>query len=230
MVLRAEAVSRHFIRQQKTTNFFYAVRDVTLELKAGELTEITGRSGSGKSTLLNILAGLLEPDNGRVMLDETDLYALDDVKRSELRHKSFGIIPQGQTALSSLTVMENIMLPAALEKGGARQLQNPEIIQYANELMENVGILSLADAHPRELSGGEMRRMAIARARIMHPSVLMADEPTGDLDDENTQTVLKLLRECADEGAAVLLVTHEKEAAAFADRVFRMDNGILKEE
>ena len=220
MELRAENVSRRFFRNSQQTNYFYAVKDVDLLLKSGSLTEITGRSGSGKSTLLNILAGLLEPTEGHVYLDRIDLYSMTDGPRSELRSRCMGIVPQGQTGLHSLTVLENVKLPCLLYGEKVSD-------EYAMELLEKVGIADLKDVYPNELSGGEMRRLAIARALIKKPAILLADEPTGDLDDENTHRVLRLLRQAADEGTAVLLVTHEREAAAYADQLYRMDGGIL---
>jgi len=221
MVLKAENLSRRYFRQGRGTNFFFAVKDASLTLEAGSLTEIIGRSGSGKSTLLNMLAGLLEPTEGKVFLDDTELYALDDGARSRLRNAAIGVVPQGQTALRSLTVLENVLLPCRLYG------HKPGSEAEAHSLLERVGIGALRDAYPNELSGGELRRLAIARALLMRPGVLLCDEPTGDLDDENTAAVLSLLRESADAGTAVLLVTHEKEAAAYADRLFRMDGGVL---
>ena len=222
MELKAMGVSRRYFRQGKGKNFFYAVEKTDLTLLPGQLTEITGRSGSGKSTLLNMLAGLLEPTEGRVLLDGTDLYALEDGARSRLRNSAIGVIPQGQTGLHSLTVLENVKLPSLLYG------KEPCSDERAEELLERVGIARLRDVYPNELSGGEMRRLAIARALVMGPGVILADEPTGDLDDENTAGVLSLLRSCADEGSAVLLVTHETGAAEYADVVYRMDNGVLR--
>ena len=211
MQLRAEGASRRFFRGSGSANYFYAVETTDFVLPAGKLTEITGRSGSGKSTLLNMLAGLLAPTEGKIFLDGTDLYSLDDGALSSLRNRSIGIIPQGQTGLHSLTVLENVLLPCAMYGDAPDE-------RRALELLERVGIAKLRDACPNELSGGEMRRLALARALMRDPPVLLADEPTGDLDDENTTAVLKLLRQCADAGSAVMLVTHEREAAAFADR------------
>ena len=220
MELREENVSRRFFRNSQQTNYFYAVKDAELLLKSGSLIEITGRSGSGKSTLLNILAGLLEPTEGRVFLDRIDLYSMTDGPRSELRSRCIGIVPQGQTGLHSLTVLENVKLPCLLYGEKVSD-------EYAMELLEKVGIADLKDVYPNELSGGEIRSLAIARALIKKPAILLADEPTGDLDDENTHRILRLLRQAADEGTAVLLVTHEREAAAYADQLYRMDGGIL---
>lgn len=220
MILRSEKVTRQYFRKSGGANVFWAVLETDLSLHPGELTEITGRSGSGKSTLLNMLAGLLTPTDGKVFLDDTDLYALEDVERSRLRNAHIGVIPQGQTGLHSLTVAENVKLPFTMygEDCPDRDVE---------EMLENVGIASLKNVYPNELSGGELRRLAIARALIRKPAVILADEPTGDLDDENTQVVLSLLRNAADNGASVLLVTHEREAAAYADRVYRMDGGVL---
>ena len=223
MELRAEGVSRQYFRKSKSSNVFWAVHETDLALHTGELTEITGRSGSGKSTLLHMLAGLLTPTAGRVLLDGKDIYALSDEMRSRLRNEELGVIPQGQTALRSLTVLENVKLPCAMYGETVSD-------DAAVELLERVGIAGLKDTYPNELSGGELRRLAIARSLVRRPGVLLADEPTSNLDDENTKAVLHLLRQCADEGAAVLLVTHEREAAEYADRVFRMDNGILSAE
>lgn len=221
MILRAEKVTRQYFRQSKGSNVFVALHETDFALHSGELIEIIGRSGSGKSTLLNMLAGLLEPTSGAVYLDDTDIYALGDGERSRFRNAHIGVIPQGQTGLHSLTVMENVLLPFMMYgfETGAED--------YAAELLGQVGIADLKNAYPNELSGGEMRRLAIARALVKKPEVLLADEPTGDLDDENTQTVLRLLRQAADNGTAVLLVTHEKEAAEYADQIYRMNAGIL---
>ena len=221
MKIRAEKVSKEYLRKTRTGNVFYAVEKADLELEPGKLTVLTGRSGSGKSTLLNMMAGLLQPTEGQVFLGDTDLYRLDDKALSKLRSKEIGVIPQGQTALYALTVLENVLLSWTLYPDGADHEAE------AMELLEKVGIGHLASSMASELSGGEMRRMAIARAMIRKPSVILADEPTGDLDDENTQEVLKLLKETAGQGTAVLLVTHEKEAERYADILMKMDSGRL---
>ncbi|MCR5088474.1 MAG: ABC transporter ATP-binding protein [Oscillospiraceae bacterium] len=220
MELRAENIGKKYFRDKKSSNFFYAVRELSLDLRAGTVTEVMGRSGSGKSTMLNMFAGLLTPDEGEIYVDEIRLYSLKDEQRSALRNRCIGVIPQGQTGLHSLTVMENVKLPCMLYGEGVSD-------ELALSLLERVGIADLKDAYPNELSGGEMRRLSIARALIRKPGILLADEPTGDLDDENTKAVLSLLRETADTGTAVLLVTHESEAAAYADSVYRMHEGIL---
>ena len=221
MILRTENVTRQYFRQGKGTNVFTALQETSLSISGGKLIEIMGRSGSGKSTLLNVCAGLLEPTAGKVFMDDTDLYALEDKERSRLRNQAIGVIPQGQTGLRSLTVLENVLLPCEMYGITGQE-------EYAMELLERVGIADLAGTYPSELSGGEMRRLSIARALIRNPGVLLADEPTGDLDDENTHVVLGMLRRFADEGTAVLLVTHESDAEEYADEVYRMEKGILK--
>lgn len=221
MILRTENVTRQYFRQGKGTNVFTALQETSLSISGGKLIEIMGRSGSGKSTLLNVCAGLLEPTAGKVFLDDTDLYLLEDKERSRLRNQAIGVIPQGQTGLRSLTVLENVLLPCEMYGITGQE-------EYAMELLERVGIADLAGTYPSELSGGEMRRLSIARALIRKPGVLLADEPTGDLDDENTHVVLGMLRRFADEGTAVLLVTHESDAEEYADEVYRMEKGILK--
>lgn len=248
MILRAENISRQFTRGKGSSNVFTAVAETQLQLEPGTFTVVTGRSGGGKSTLLNMLSGLLVPTSGRVLIDETkqaqpmdkadekaavsgnviDLYAMEDAALSSFRNQNFGMIPQGQTAIFSLTVKENILLPLTMYNV---QKKDPEAFaeaeKYAEELMEKTGITELADVMPSDLSGGEMRRMAIARALIRRPQILFADEPTGDLDDTNTRIVLTILKEQAQQGRTVFLVTHEKETFAYADAVYRMDGGIL---
>ncbi len=217
----ARDVSKDFLRTGSSTSVFTAVRPLNLELEPGLILEITGRSGSGKTTLLNMLAGLLTPTAGGVFLGETDLYALDEEARARLRNEKIGFIPQGHTALRSLTVLENVLLPSVLYTKG----KLPE--DRAKEYLTRVGLAPLMEEKPDALSGGELRRMALVRALIMMPQIILADEPTAGLDMENTRETLALLREVADHGAAVLLVTHEDEAAGYADRVYIMENGAL---
>ena len=218
MELRAENISRRYFRKRGEANFFEAVRPVSLTLRSGELTVLKGRSGSGKTTLLHMLAGLLNPSDGKVFLDETDLYALEDQELSRLRNEKIGVIPQGRSAVDTLTVYENILLPGLLYGGRLRT-------EAADCWMEALGIAGLRDALPAELSGGELRRMAIARTLTADPEVILADEPTGDLDDENTEIVLNALREAAKAGKAVLVVSHEDDAEAYADAVIHKDAG-----
>lgn len=223
MTIKAEQVFRRFFRNRGSSNVFTAVEKTDLELAGGSFTVVTGRSGGGKSTLLNLLSGLLGPTGGTVSVDGADLYAMDDGSLSLFRNRNFGMVPQGQTAVFSLTVRENVLLPLVLYGTVDRQST-----AYAGELLERLAIADLAGEMPADLSGGELRRMAIARALVTHPSVIFADEPTGDLDDANTEVVLSLLREQAHAGKTVFLVTHEKEAPGYADVAYRMDEGRLE--
>lgn len=222
VLVKAEGLRRQFFRKgRESARYFDAVANVSLELRAGELVALRGRSGSGKSTLLNMLSGLLEPTEGHVELDGIDLYSLSDEELSRVRNGKIGVVPQGQTMLHALSAIENVKLPYLMYRAddGAEA--------RAMDLLGQLGVGHLADAYPRELSGGEMRRVAIARALVCGPCVVLADEPTGDLDDENTETVLSLLRHVADEGAAVLVVTHEAAVERYADRVLNMAAGEL---
>lgn len=222
-VLQATGLSKRFFRKgRQSASYFNAVEPCDLSLASGEVVVLMGRSGSGKSTLLNMLAGLLEPTEGTVEFAGRELYRLDDAALSELRNDEFGVVPQGQTAVHSLTVVQNVRLPYELY--GRADAEDKAIA-----LLEKMGIAHLADSFPSELSGGELRRMAIARALICSPAIVFADEPTSDLDDENTETVLDLLRNAAMEGAAVFMVTHERSATRIADRVLRMDAGQIEE-
>lgn len=222
MELRAENISQDFLRDSAREGYIVAVAEMDLCLSSGTVTAVMGRSGSGKSTLLHILGGLLPPVTGKVFVGATDLYALPEDARAELRSSGLGIVPQQLMSLRALTVRENVLLSALLygrEQG---------VSAHADALMERLGIASLAYVYPSELSGGELRRMMIARALAGTPQILLLDEPTGDLDAENTRRVLELVRETADAGTAVLLVTHEREAASYADVCYTMAEGRLE--
>ena len=222
MELRAENISQDFLRDSAREGYIVAVAETDLCLSSGTVTAVMGRSGSGKSTLLHILGGLLPPVTGKVFVGATDLYALPEDARAELRSSGLGIVPQQLMSLRALTVRENVLLSALLY--GREEV----VSAHADALMERLGIASLAHVYPSELSGGELRRMMIARALAGTPQILLLDEPTGDLDAENTRRVLELVRETADAGTAVLLVTHEGEAASYADVCYTMAEGRLE--
>ena len=219
-MLVAQGVTKKFFRKgREEAQWFDAVSEADVSLVPGEFVVLMGRSGGGKSTLLNMLAGLLAPNEGCVQLNGQDLYALSDDELSRLRNEYIGVVPQGQTPLHSLTVVQNVTLPYLMYRA------DDGVEARAFELLESLGIRHLADSYPSELSGGEMRRMAIARALVCNPAVVLADEPTSDLDDENTRIVLQKLRDVADAGAAVLVATHDQAAMPFADRTLRIDGG-----
>ena len=223
MIIEATGLTKEFARARGGKRLFTAVHPLDIGLEERQLTLVSGHSGSGKSTLANMLAGILTPTAGHVRLDGTDLYSLRDEELSRLRNERIGLIPQGHTALRALTVLDNVLLPSILYA----KAEAP--VDRARELLSAVGLDDLADAAPTELSGGELRRMAIARALLMDPAIVLADEPTAGLDSVNATAALTLLRDAADRGAAVLVVSHEAEAQRFADRSYVMEDGQLRE-
>jgi len=222
MQLRAENISRRYFRKQGEANFFEAVRPASLTLESGKLTVLNGKSGSGKTTLLNMLAGLLIPSEGKVYLNEIDLYALEDKDLSRLRSEKIGVIPQGRSAVDTLSVYENILLPGILYGGTPRT-------EEAENWMNVLGITDLRNAMPAELSGGELRRMAIARTLTAGPEVILADEPTGDLDSDNTAVVLTAFQQIAKAGKTILVVSHETDAETYADQIYHMNHGTIEQ-
>ncbi|OHR17290.1 ABC transporter ATP-binding protein [Actinomyces sp. HMSC035G02] len=223
MIIEATGLTKEFARARGGKRLFTAVHPLDIGLEERQLTVVSGHSGSGKSTLANMLAGILTPTAGHVRLDGTDLYSLRDEELSRLRNERIGLVPQGHTALRALTVLDNVLLPSVLYS------KNEAPADRARELLAAVGLGDLADAAPTELSGGELRRMAIARALLMDPAIVIADEPTAGLDSANATTVLTLLRDAADRGTAVLVVSHEAEAQRFADHSYVMEDGHLRE-
>ena len=223
MIIEATGLTKEFARARGGKRLFTAVHPLDTGREERQLTVVSGHSGSGKSTLANMLAGILTPTAGHVRLDGTDLYSLRDEELSRLRNERIGLVPQGHTALRALTVLDNVLLPSILYS------RDEAPAERARELLAAVGLDDLADAAPTELSGGELRRMAIARALLMDPAIVIADEPTAGLDSANATAVLTLLRDAADRGAAVLVVSHEAEARSFADRCYTMEDGHLSE-
>jgi ABC-type lipoprotein export system ATPase subunit len=192
-----------------------------LELLAGELVAVTGRSGSGKSTLLNVIGGLDRVDDGSVEVCGVRLDHAPERTLAPLRRDRIGFVFQSFHLLPELTGLENVLLPARLD--GRRPS-----LERGRELVAQLGLGTAADRLPAVLSGGEQQRFAIARALVNDPRLVLADEPTGNLDSESGETVLELLRAIADEGRAVLLVTHERAATSRADRVLRLEGGRLR--
>jgi len=197
--------------------------DVTLTLAAGEFVAIMGESGVGKSTLLNLVAGLDTPDTGAVVLDGVALGGLDEDRRAELRRRRVGFVFQAFHILPHLTLGQNVALPLVLLRVPAI-----EAMRRATDLLAAVGLDGRERDYPSQLSGGELQRVAIARAIAHRPALILADEPTGNLDPETAARVMALLvAQIREAGAAALLVTHSEIAAAAADRVLRLTAGGL---
>ena len=192
-----------------------------LDLRAGELVAVTGRSGSGKSTLLNVIGALDRVDDGRIELCGVRIERASERELAPLRRDRIGFVFQSFHLLPELTGLENVLLPTRLN--GRRPSR-----ERALELVSQLGLGAAAERLPVVLSGGEQQRLAIARALVNEPQLVLADEPTGNLDAESGRDVLELLRAIADEGRAVLLVTHEAEATRRADRVLRLVDGRLQ--
>ena len=201
-----------------------ALRGVSVEVAAGQLTAVMGPSGSGKSTLMHILAGLDKPSSGSVLIDGTEITTLGDDALTKLRRQHIGFIFQFFNLLPMLTARENIVLPLTI----AGEKPDPA---YFDELIARVGLADRLTHRPAELSGGQQQRVAIARALVSRPTVIFADEPTGNLDSRTSNEILQLMRGSVDEyGQTTVMVTHDARAAAMADRVlFLADGEIVKE-
>lgn len=200
-----------------------AVKGVSLSVQQDDFINIVGRSGSGKSTLLRMISGLLTPDSGSIVMNGQELTGLADTELSVFRNSHMGYIPQNASVLSTLTVFDNVRLPYYLAK------RDFDACGRAFYLLEQVGLAHLANRMPHQLSGGELRRVLIARALMNSPRLLLADEPTGDLDIQTTGEIMELFSRIHTQGTAVLIVTHELDTLKFGKRVMTMVSGSLTE-
>ena len=220
MLIETREVSRVY---QMGATQVTALDRVSVAIAEGEFVSIQGTSGSGKSTLLNLLGGLDRPSSGEVFFDTQPLGPLNKKQMARYRRHSVGMIFQNFNLIPTMTAAENVKL--ALAFGGMRGLERHE---RANSLLDRVGLSGRTDHRPAEMSGGEQQRVAIARALANHPRVLLADEPTGNLDSRAGTQVLRLLRELnRDEGRTIVMVTHDPSAAAMADRVVFLRDGVV---
>ncbi|GAB3977118.1 ABC transporter ATP-binding protein [Plantactinospora veratri] len=202
-----------------------ALRDVSIEVAAGDWVAVTGPSGCGKSTLLHLLGGLDRPDRGEVWLAGRRMDTGSESARALLRRRHVGFVFQFLNLVPTMTVAGNVELPLVLQGTGRRDARH-----RALEVLDELGVAEVADAAPAELSGGQQQRVALARAVVHRPDVLLADEPTGALDSAAAETVLDLLRRRHEEGQSIVLVTHDHRVAATADRVVTMLDGQIVDE
>jgi putative ABC transport system ATP-binding protein len=215
-IVRVEEVSRHYGEGEGRV---VALDSVSLDIERGEYTAIMGPSGSGKTTLLSILGSMNPPTRGRLLVDDIDVYALSQERQADLRREYIGFVFQQLELIPYLSAIENVMLPLAI-------LKEPGKRERALEALCRVGLDERkARRLPSELSGGEQGRVAIARAVVNDPPIILADEPVGSLDQTTGRQILALLRELADSGHAVIMVTHNPESTADVDRVIQIRDG-----
>lgn len=220
MILSAQSLTKRY----GASSSYAAVRDVNLELHDGEFISIVGRSGSGKSTLLALLGALTKPTEGRVLLDGTDVWTLPEVELAAIRSRQIGFIFQFPSLLPNLTALDNVAVPALLD----RTMEVERAYERAYDLLARVGLADRADTYPDSMSGGEQRRTAIARALVNSPPLLLADEPTSDLDEDTETEIITLLEELQRaEAFGFVLVTHNLKLAERAQRVYEMEQGTL---
>nr|PZN80338.1 MAG: macrolide ABC transporter ATP-binding protein [Pseudomonadota bacterium] len=209
------------------SNEVHALRGVSLDVRRGEMIAVMGASGSGKSTLMNILGCLDTPTSGEYILDGIRVNDLTRDQRADLRNQKLGFVFQGFNLLPRTTALENVELPLLYDRSGRRL----DTKRLAAEALERVGLGQRLDHHPSELSGGQQQRVAIARALVTKPTLLLADEPTGNLDSRTSIEIMALFQELNDQGITILLVTHEPDIASYAKRIIEVRDGrILRDE
>lgn len=222
LILKARNIKKYF---GSGASEVHAVDNVSLDIKPGEMVLIMGPSGSGKTTLLSILGALLGPSSGEIVIDGADITNMDDRELAELRAKKIGFVFQAFNLLEALNVEQNILFPSQLNTGGIKAAR-PRL----NDLLNMLGLSERRFALPNTLSGGEKQRVAIARALINQPPIILADEPTGNLDSHKGQEVMMILHDIArDDGCAVLMVTHDPRVEEIADRVLWLEDGQIRD-
>ena len=221
-ILRLENVSKYYGLGE---NQVKALDNVNLEIKNGEFIAITGSSGSGKSTLLHVIGSVDKPTGGRVLLENVDIYAMNDEEQSKLRRKKIALIYQFYNLIPTLNVRENILLPTMLDNGMVDEV-------YLEELIKLLGLNDRITHLPNELSGGQQQRVSIGRALMNKPSIILADEPTGNLDSKNSREIMELLKTSNEKyKQTIIMVTHDKELAKYANRIITIEDGkIVKDE
>ena len=210
----------------KSFGSLQVLKGVNLQVKKGEIVCIIGQSGAGKTTLLQIMGTLDKPDKGQVLFDGKDVFSLNETALAEFRNKHIGFIFQFHQLLPEFTALENVMMPALIAR-----MDEQEARQRALQLLDELGLKERVAHKPNQLSGGEKQRVAAARAMMMQPTVILADEPSGSLDSKNKTELHHLLLEMRDKyNQTIVIVTHDKELAAISDRVIEMRDGIVTEQ
>ncbi len=200
------------------------LQNLNVKISSGEFVCLMGPSGSGKSTLLNLLGLLDSPTSGTISFEEREISQLTSLEKAKLRNSSFGFIFQGFNLLKKHSVLENVMLPLLYSK-----VQRGKAAVYAKKILDATGLGSLSDRLPSQLSGGQQQRVAICRALVVQPTVILADEPTGNLDSATAAQIMEILAELnRKEGITIILVTHEKEIASYGSRLIQMKDGVIK--
>ncbi|MEE0952235.1 MAG: ABC transporter ATP-binding protein [Paludibacteraceae bacterium] len=200
------------------------LKGVNLRVKQGEIVAIVGKSGAGKTTLLQLIGTLDRPTNGQVLIDGTDVFTLNDTQLAAFRNKHIGFIFQFHQLLPEFTALENVCIPAMIAREKVADYQ-----PRAKQLLTDLGLADRMEHKPNELSGGEKQRVAAARALMMKPSIILADEPTGSLDEKNKRELSELLIHLREQyGQTILLVTHDKDLAAMADRIIEIKDGVIE--
>ncbi|HEC99689.1 MAG TPA: ABC transporter ATP-binding protein [Proteobacteria bacterium] len=199
-----------------------AVRGISFEIRSGEFIGIMGESGSGKSTLLSMMGDLNTPTSGRYMVDKIDVYALAPEQRADFRREFLGFVFQGFYLLPYLTVLENVMLPMTTIKMRGKRKR-----ALAEQVLDRVGLAGKASRLPSQISGGEQERVSIARAIVNEPLILLADEPTGNLDTKTSREIMGLFQNLNSDGVTIIMVTHSPECAQYAQRILRISDGFL---
>jgi putative ABC transport system ATP-binding protein len=202
-----------------------AVDDISFQIKEGEFIGVMGESGAGKSTLLGMLGAMNAPTAGRLVVDDIDVYGLRQEQRADFRREFLGFIFQSFHLVPYLTVIENVMLPLTVAKGGSKEKR-----AKAQAALDQVGLGGKANRLPNQISGGESERVAIARAIVNEPPVLLADEPTGNLDTQTTREIMELLLQLNRDGMTIIMVTHSPDCAGYARRIMRVSDGKLRED
>ena len=215
-IIKIENISKYY---GAGDNEVKALDNVSLEIQEGEFIAITGTSGSGKSTLLHIIGSVDKPTSGKILLEGQDIYAMNDDEQSKLRRKKIALIYQFYNLIPTLNVKENITLPTMLENDKIDE-------KYLNELLELLGLSNRVTHLPNELSGGQQQRVSIGRALLSKPSVILADEPTGNLDSKNSKEIMALLKTANEKyKQTIIMVTHDKELAKYANRIITIEDG-----